>query len=61
MSLTLDELEDYLRLNSYMEGHSLTNFDKIQLFSLSGMPDSSTHPNAFRWAIHVITLIGKDQ
>mmetsp|Transcript_23072 Transcript_23072/g.33787 ORF Transcript_23072/g.33787 Transcript_23072/m.33787 type:complete len:244 (+) Transcript_23072:54-785(+) len=52
------DLERHLATRSYVKGFSLSDADKAALSALSGIPDKASFPNAYRWAIHVIALVG---
>ena len=55
---TAADLNKYLQTKSYVEGYSYSVADKKCLESLTGIPDQSEYPHAFRWAIHIAVLIG---
>jgi len=54
---TVADLDAHLSTRSYVEGYSLSKADTDALSNLSGIPSRST-PNAFRWAVHIIALVG---
>jgi len=55
---SLDELEKHLSTRSYITGYSLSEDDKRELRALGSLPSPSTHPNAYRWATHIVALTG---
>jgi translation elongation factor EF-1beta len=55
---TVDELNNFLKTKSYIEGYSYTIADKNALESLSGIPSQATFPHAYRWAVHIAVLVG---
>jgi elongation factor 1-beta len=55
---TVQDLEKFIATRSYVEGYSFSPADQVALAALSGIPDRATYPNAYRWAIHIIALVG---
>jgi len=55
---TIDELEKYIATRSYITGYSFSADDRTAYQRLSGAPNQATHPNAYRWALHVAALSG---
>lgn len=55
---SLQDLENFIATRSYMEGYSFSPADAKMLSSLAGIPDRNSFPNAYRWAIHIIALVG---
>eukprot|EP01038_Epipyxis_sp_PR26KG_P010845 gene10845-14558_t len=56
---SLDLLEKHLATRSYIQGYSLSPADKKELVALKGLPSRATHPNTYRWAIHIVALTGE--
>ena len=54
---TVADLDKHLATRSYVEGYALSKADTDALSALSGIPTRDT-PHAFRWAVHVIALVG---
>jgi hypothetical protein len=54
---TRTDLENHLATRSYIEGYTVSNADTQVLFALNGIPSRNT-PHTFRWALHIIDLIG---
>ena len=52
------ELNSFLQSKSYITGYSYTADDKSTLESLNGIPDQSSFPYAYRWAVHIAVLVG---
>lgn len=44
--------------SSYITGYSLSADDKAEFSGMSSIPSAATHPNAYRWASHVVALTG---
>jgi translation elongation factor EF-1beta len=55
---SLQELESFIATRSYVEGYAFSPADAKALSALSGIPCRTTFPNAYRWAIHIIALVG---
>jgi elongation factor 1-beta len=55
---TVQDLEKFIATRSYVEGYSFSPADQVALSALSGIPDRAAFPNAYRWAIHIIALVG---
>jgi elongation factor 1-beta len=43
---------------SYVTGYALSEDDKKELKALTGIPSAATHPNVYRWAVHIVALTG---
>ena len=56
----LAELNTKLATRSYVVGHSITDEDKKTLETLCCIPCKGKFPHAYRWAIHIIALVGID-
>jgi len=54
---TVADLDTHLATRSYVDGYSLSKADTDALSNLAGIPGRNT-PNAFRWAVHIIALVG---
>lgn len=56
---SLAELEKTLATKSYLSGYSCskTDTDAVNKF---GIPDKKMFPNVYRWAIHIVALVGID-
>ena len=58
---TVNELDQHLATRSYVEGYSLSDADRAALSALGGVPCKASTPHAFRWAVHVMALIGVEK
>ncbi len=56
--MSVADLNKKLATRSYLEGYSLSDADKNALAGLSGVPDKTAFPHAYRWAIHIINRLG---
>eukprot|EP00341_Mesodinium_pulex_P005455 CAMPEP_0116938832 /NCGR_PEP_ID=MMETSP0467-20121206/32374_1 /TAXON_ID=283647 /ORGANISM="Mesodinium pulex, Strain SPMC105" /LENGTH=230 /DNA_ID=CAMNT_0004620993 /DNA_START=20 /DNA_END=712 /DNA_ORIENTATION=- len=54
----VNELNKHLATRSYVEGYSLSDADRAALSALGGVPDRSSCPHAYRWALHIMALVG---
>ncbi|CAE7628684.1 unnamed protein product, partial [Symbiodinium microadriaticum] len=55
---SVNELNQHLATRSYVEGYSLSDADRAALAALGGVPSKASAPHAFRWAVHIMALIG---
>jgi translation elongation factor EF-1beta len=55
---SLQDLESFIATRSYVEGYAFSSADVKVLSSLAGIPCRTSFPNAYRWAIHIIALVG---
>jgi len=53
-----DKLEEHLKSRSYISGYSLSEDDVTNFKALASMPNPSSAPNTYRWALHVAALTG---
>lgn len=54
----INELNQHLATRSYVSGYCLSDADRAALSALSGVPCKSSAPHAYRWAVHVMALVG---
>ena len=52
------ELNEHLKLRSYLEGNRYSKRDKDCFDSMSVTPDETKYPHAYRWYIHIASLHG---
>lgn len=55
---SLQDLETFIASRSYVEGYAFSSADVKVLTSLAAIPCRTSFPNAYRWAIHIIALVG---
>ena len=54
---SLKELNTHLATKSYIEGYTCGAADQLALKKF-GLPDGKKFPHAYRWAVHIIALVG---
>lgn len=52
------ELNEHLKMRSYLEGNHYSKHDKECFESMSITPDKIKYPYAYRWYIHIASLHG---
>ncbi|EWM27134.1 ef-1 guanine nucleotide exchange domain-containing [Nannochloropsis gaditana] len=52
------DLEKHLSTRSYIEGFSFSAADSSTFSALPSVPVASSHPNAYRWYLHIASLTG---
>ena len=55
---SVDELNKHLATRSYVSGYSFSGDDAVALKALKSLPAASSHPHAYRWAVHILALTG---
>jgi len=55
---SVDELNKHLATRSYVSGYAFSGDDAATLKTLKSLPVASSHPHAYRWAIHILALTG---
>ncbi len=55
---TAADLEKHLATRSYVEGYAFSKADSTAFSALSAVPSAASHPNAYRWYVHIAALTG---